>query len=79
MIDATGNEAVSRVPWVKILGGTANKYAITGWPESIAKPVVKNRFEPYILSKEELKQLTQLFQEKTMKFVRNVIPNTRPE
>ncbi|KAI9325542.1 hypothetical protein BD770DRAFT_458041 [Pilaira anomala] len=77
--DATGNEAASRVPWVKILGGTANKYAITGWPETIAKPVVKNRFEPYILSKEELKQLTQLFQEKTMKFVRNVIPNTRPE
>ncbi|KAI9330799.1 hypothetical protein BD770DRAFT_416541 [Pilaira anomala] len=77
--DATGNEAASRVPWVKILGGIANKYAITGWPETIAKPVVKNRFEPYILSKEELKQLTQLFQEKTMKFVRNVIPNTRPE
>lgn len=67
-----------RVPWAKVLSNT-DEYVITGWPESIKKPINKNKFEPYTLTKEELKQLTQLFQEKKIRFVRNVIPSTRPE
>ncbi|KAL0582268.1 hypothetical protein ABG067_007877 [Albugo candida] len=71
-VASKGNKETTRIPWSKILGDKDFSFAVTGWPESIKKPIVDKRFKAKYLSIQDLEELTQLFKDKKMKFVPNV-------